>query len=120
MREKAKIRYIKTLKWFLPLLFILFINSQLFFTHSHLENGAIVVHSHPFKKGEKKSHSHTSKEYIAIEFHTHGFSTDAIIPHIEINSPFFITIAHDYLQKEGLFISEEISSVLLRAPPRVA
>ena len=120
MSEKTKYIYIQSIKWLLPLLFIFFINGQLFFTHFHLEENTIVVHSHPFKKGEKRTHHHTTKELLAIEFHTHGISTDAIIPHIEINSPFFITIEHDYLQKNDSFVSQEISSVLLRAPPYLA
>lgn len=120
MSERRKNIYFQAIKWLLPLLFIFFINGQSFFTHFHLEDNTIVVHSHPFNKGEKRTHHHTSKELIAIEFHSHGFSTDSIISHIELNSPFFIIITHDYLQKNDLVFSREINSVLLRAPPHVA
>ena len=49
--------YIKTLleklrnilKWFLPLLFIAYLGGITLFTHSHVVNGVIIVHSHPFK-----------------------------------------------------------------------
>lgn len=109
--------YSQSLKWFLPLLFITFINGKTFFTHTHLIGDSIVVHSHPFKKKESKTHSHTTKEFIAIEHHTHGFSTDAIIPHLEINSPFFAIALHDYIRRDKIFLSEENHSVLLRAPP---
>ena len=108
---------IQTIKWLLPLLFIFFINGKIFFTHSHLENDSIVVHSHPFKKGEKTTHNHTAKELIAIEFHTHGYSTDKIVPHVELQSPFFIFIQQDRIQEDKLFLTERINSNLLRAPP---
>ena len=108
---------IQSLKWFLPLLFIFFINGKAFFTHSHLQNDSIVVHSHPFKKGENKTHSHTTKELIAIEFHTHGFSTDAIIPHIEIHSPIQFLVQQDYFDEAKICLVQQINTNLLRAPP---
>ncbi|MFA5657621.1 MAG: hypothetical protein WDA37_12845 [Dysgonamonadaceae bacterium] len=114
MRQKS---LIQSIKWLLPLLFIFFINGKIFFTHNHLENNSIVVHSHPFKKGEKTTHNHTPKELIAIEFHTHGYSTDTIVSHIEINSPFFTLVQHDYIRQDKIFLSEKINSKLLRAPP---
>ena len=64
--------YIKTLleklrnilKWFLPLLFIAYLGGITLFTHSHVVNGVIIVHSHPFK-GE---HSHTEAQVETIFF----------------------------------------------------
>ena len=117
MREKS---LVQSIKWLLPLLFIFFINGKIFFTHSHHENDSIVVHSHPFKKGEKTTHNHTAKEILAIEFHTDGYTTDTIISHIEINSPFFAIVLHDFLRREKIFLSQENHSVLLRAPPYIS
>lgn len=114
MRKKVFIQY---LKWFLPLLFITFINGKIFFTHSHLENDLIVVHSHPFNKSEKTTHNHTSKELISIELQTHGFSTDAIVPHIEINSPLQYLVHHDYSYDDKVSYTQETNTNLLRAPP---
>ena len=114
MRNKS---LVQSIKWLLPLLFIFFINSKIFFTHTHYQNESIVVHSHPFKKGEKTTHHHTAKELLAIEFHTDGFSTDTIISYIEISSPFFTLIQHDYLQQENKFFSQKVNANLLRAPP---
>ncbi len=108
------------IKWLLPLLFIFFINGKTLYTHAHVIDDILVVHSHPFKKGETTPHNHTSKELIAIDFHTHSYSTDAIIPHIEINSPLFIFIQHSYKQKDKTFLSAENSNVLLRAPPQIS
>lgn len=114
MRKKV---FINSTRWFLPFLFIFFINGKTFFTHTHVIDDAVVVHSHPFKKGEKSTHKHTTKELIAIEFHTHGYSTDAIITHIEVNSPSFVIAEHNYIRKDIFFSSEENDNVLLRAPP---
>ncbi len=110
----------QSIKWLLPLLFIFFINGKTFFTHNHYINDTIVVHSHPFKKSEKTTHSHTTKELIAIEHHTHGFSPDAIIPHLEINSPFFTIVEHEFIKRDKIFFSEENQCVLLRAPPYIS
>lgn len=114
MRKKV---FIQSLKWFLPLLFITFINGQIFFTHSHLTDNSIVVHSHPFNKSEKTTHNHTTKELIAIELHTHGHSTAAIVPHIEINSPVQYLTHHDYSYEDKIVFTQETNTNLLRAPP---
>lgn len=108
------------IKWLLPLLFIFFINGKTLYTHAHVIDEILVVHSHPFKKGETTPHSHTSKELIAIDFHTHSYSTDAIFPHIEINSPLFIFNQHSYIQKDKALLSAENRNVLLRAPPHIS
>ena len=52
------------LKWFLPLLFIAYLGGITLFTHSHVVNGVIIVHSHPFK-GE---HEHTETQVETIFF----------------------------------------------------
>ena len=101
----------------LPLLFITFINGKIFFTHSHIFDDSIVVHSHPFQKSESKTHNHTTKELIAIEFHTHGYSTDAIVSHIEINCPILLLVHHDYCYDDKTFFSQDIYTNPLRAPP---
>ena len=114
MRKKF---FIQSLKWFLPFLFITFINGKMFFTHSHLIDDSIIVHSHPFNKSENTSHEHTTKELIAIEFHTHGYSTDTIVPTIEINSPARL-LAHNYYSYENrILYLQETNTTLLRAPP---
>ena len=51
-------------KLFLPLIFIAYLGGITLFTHSHVVNGVIIVHSHPFK-GE---HQHTEVELETIFF----------------------------------------------------
>lgn len=55
---------IHILKLFLPLIFIAYLGGITLFTHSHVVNGVIIVHSHPFK-GE---HSHTEAQVETIFF----------------------------------------------------
>ena len=117
MRKKV---FIQIQRWFLPLLFITFINGKIFFTHTHLIGDSIVVHSHPFKKSESKTHSHTTKEFIAIEHLYNGFSTDSIIPHLEINSPLLAIVLQELILTDKIFLSQENHSFLLRAPPFIS
>ncbi|NLZ96283.1 MAG: hypothetical protein GX921_10745 [Bacteroidales bacterium] len=114
MRKKV---FVQFLKWFLPLLFITFINGKTLFIHSHLEKGSFVIHSHPFDKSETTTHDHTTKELIAIEFHTHGHSTTAIVPYVEINSPLQYLAHHNYSYEETVHLAQKNNSNLLRAPP---
>lgn len=50
-------------------LFIGFFGSNLFFNHSHIVDGNIIVHSHPFKTGSdgKPLHSHPKSTYVLIQ-----------------------------------------------------
>lgn len=114
MRKKV---LIQLLKWVLPLLFITFINGKSLFIHSHLEKGILVVHSHPFDKNEASTHEHTTKELIAIEFHTHGYSTTNIVPFVDIKSPLKYINCHNYTNEETTHFTEKATSNLLRAPP---
>lgn len=41
----------RIMKYFLPLLFLTYWGGVTLFTHSHVVNGVIIVHSHPFKTG---------------------------------------------------------------------
>lgn len=114
MKKKV---FIQSLKWFLPLLFITFINGKIFFTHSHLINDLIVVHTHPFHKSDSASHNHTTKELISIEFHTNGYSSDTVIPIFELDSPTQYLTRHDYRLEDNNLYLQEINTYLLRAPP---
>ena len=50
------------MKCFLPLLFIAYLGGITLFTHSHVVNGVIIVHSHPFKG----QHEHTEVQLETI------------------------------------------------------
>jgi len=52
----------------LLLLFMSFFGSNLFFNHSHIVDGNIIVHSHPYKSGKdgKPLHTHTDNTFVLI------------------------------------------------------
>lgn len=110
----------QSIKWLLPLLFIFFINGKAFFTHTHFIGDIIVVHSHPFKKSDTTNHNHTSKELVAIEYLTHSYSTDTIIPQIEIDSPYFSLIGNEFTRKDKIFFPDENDNIFLRGPPSIS
>ena len=117
MRKKV---LTQSIKWFLPLLFITFINGKSLFIHSHLEKDILVVHSHPFDKNEDSTHEHTTKELIAIEFHTHGYSTANIVALVDIKSPLKYINCYNYTNEEIICFAKKATSTLLRAPPIIA
>ncbi len=57
----------RIIKFILPLIFILYWGGVTLFTHSHVVNGVIIVHSHPFKA----HHQHTQAEVETIFFLDH-------------------------------------------------
>lgn len=57
------------MKWMLPILFIVYYAGTSYYAHIHIEDGLVILHSHPFtKSSEQKSHSHDTLEEIAL-FH---------------------------------------------------
>ncbi|MGY6520776.1 MAG: hypothetical protein ACXIUD_03550 [Mongoliitalea sp.] len=85
--------------------------------HVHLtENGHLIVHAHPFQKGDK-DHDHTEEEYIFWDIisnaHYHTFTADIAIPE---NLPVFFT-EYQGLSQQFLFDSFDKSPSFLRGPP---
>ena len=56
--------YRNIIKVFLPVLFVLYLGDITLFTHSHVVNGVVIVHSHPFKG----KHHHTEAQLETIFF----------------------------------------------------
>lgn len=56
---------------FFPLLFIFYLGNITLFTHFHVVNGVVIVHSHP----SKKSHQHSPQEYKTIFILSNFLST---------------------------------------------
>lgn len=57
-------RHIKFMRFFLPILFIFYVGGITLFTHTHVVNGVIIVHSHPYKA----EHTHTAQQAETIFF----------------------------------------------------
>jgi len=74
-------------KSLLLLLFTGYSVSTIMFYHTHLVNGIMVTHSHPYKlpdkKGPVKNHSHSNSEYIFLQHLCETLITDSIF-----NPPF--------------------------------
>ncbi len=52
-----------TCRIILPVIFVMFIGCTLFFNHTHISDGNIIVHSHPFNTGQDGKPLHTHKDY---------------------------------------------------------
>jgi len=63
-----KYRFDRLSKCTLLVIFILFLGCTLFFNHTHISDGNIIVHSHPFKadKDGKPLHNHLNYSYVLI------------------------------------------------------
>jgi len=75
----VKERILKITRYFLLILFIGYYASITFFTHiHHIENGVVIVHSHPFRQGtgtNPVNHTHTPDGYLLLQFITTFLNT---------------------------------------------
>ncbi|OQC36276.1 MAG: hypothetical protein BWX63_02002 [Bacteroidetes bacterium ADurb.Bin041] len=68
----------KILRCFLLLLFLGYYGSITLFTHSHIVNEVVIVHSHPynpFSKDKPSSHQHSTNEFVLISLLSHFLTT---------------------------------------------
>jgi len=109
------------LRYFLLLLFLAYYGSITLFSHTHhVENGASIVHSHPFKTGTEKnpvSHQHSKNEFVLIHLLT-NFLTTATFLAISFK------VCESFVRKIKLLKNDNnfsrlafLSSNGLRAPP---
>lgn len=103
------------LKFFLPLLFVAYLGGITLFTHSHVVNGVIIVHSHPFK-GE---HEHTEAEFETIFFLSSFAASDGLFTPFTA-TPFFILLCVLAVPAlERIRQTKSCGGIHLRAPPAV-
>ena len=91
------------MKFFLPLLFLTYWGGVTLFTHSHVVNGVIIVHSHPFKAG----HQHTESQAETIFFLDHYVASS--VPVLLVAVPCFCALL-------GLLVVARTSRLCLRRP----
>ena len=88
------------------------------FYHTHVVNGTLVTHSHPYsnpdKKGPVENHSHSNSEYIFLQHICETLITDSIfkIPFVPDRLDSFCI---DILSPYAYFVS---SNVTIRKSPR--
>lgn len=69
--------WIRFANYFLVLVFLSYYGSITLFYHTHhVENGILVVHSHPYESSnDKEQHHHSQDEYCLIHYLSSFFST---------------------------------------------
>jgi len=61
----------KVMGYFLLILFVGYFGFITFFSHTHIVNGEVIVHSHPYKSQPiniPTHHNHSTNEFILIHF----------------------------------------------------
>lgn len=103
------------LKLFLPLLFIAYLGGITLFTHSHVVNGVIIVHSHPFK-GE---HEHTTVEFETIFFLSSFAASDSLFNAFSASIFLVLLCLLAVPAIERIKLEKTCCGNYLRAPPAV-
>lgn len=107
----------KSLTWFFPLLFTLYVCSITLFTHSHIINNIRYVHSHPVKLVDPPPHQHSENELELLDqLFNSSFTTD-ILPIIDLTgnitgNRFLYTNLYQQIN-----LISSASALQLRAPP---
>ncbi len=111
----------KIINWTLVILFLGYYVSITYFPHTHhIENDAIIVHSHPFapkSDSGSRGHSHSSAEFTLIHYLTEFISTPVsffIIPAVIM---IFLREAFRRPYRQFLPVAAPYSLQRLRAPP---
>ncbi|MCD7817051.1 MAG: hypothetical protein LUH12_10345 [Bacteroides sp.] len=99
--------------WLLLLLFSLYWCGITLFTHSHVVNGVVIVHSHPFHTG----HAHTGVQYETILYLSAIVSSGNESTSVDL--PLWLILLAVLIANPtgGKPVLREIRSYHLRAPP---
>lgn len=108
-------KHIAFFRFFFPILFILHLGGITLFNHSHVVNGVVIVHSHPYS-GE---HNHTEKAIETIFFLSEVVSLDGLqsagidLPRVFMTGEMIFPVLPEIVRT----VMHEVLS--LRAPPVV-
>ena len=109
-----KSKFVQLARYFLPLLFTLYLGGITLFTRPHIVNGVVLVHSHVFN-GE---HEHTTIELETIFFLSHFLADSSLF-----FAPLFTPLVWVLLGVLGVvyrFVAPHLAlrgTIQLRAPP---
>jgi hypothetical protein len=111
---------IRKIKWtfacFLLVLFCGYMISITCFSHSHIVNGQLVTHSHPYKgTSDNPGHNHTTAQFISISLLSHFVTLGAAfagLVHILSGKKIILNLSRTFFYKQA-----QIRSYSLRAPP---
>lgn len=100
--------------------FLFFFGGNTFFGHVHYVNGGKIVHSHPYKKDSKGNpvHSHTSSEYLVIEY-INTFVCYFTSVSVLISGTLFLRQVFLTFYKNPSLVFQGFSSISFRGPPAV-
>lgn len=103
------------MKFFLPYLFIFYLGGITLFTHTHVVNGVIIVHSHPFKG----THEHTEVQVETI-FYLTSFVASSVPTLLFAATAFLILLCVLAVPAvERIKYVRARRGIYLRAPPTV-
>ncbi len=115
MNKKLNNKFAKN---FFLILFLGFLGSTIFFNHTHISDGQIIVHSHPFKAGPdgKPLHEHNDTSYSLIHLLNNFYAivaTGIILSHI------IYFLSREILSgpENNISFSLYKAPLLLRGPP---
>lgn len=112
-----KRKHLFVLKWFYPVLFTLYVSGITLFTHTHIVNSLLVVHSHPFKFTDSSTHEHSEKEIQLLDQIFNTSITNDIVPSINLSG----ILSSNTIYYPDLNLQDQIyrftSPLHLRAPP---
>ncbi|HAM08722.1 MAG: hypothetical protein A2X04_10325 [Bacteroidetes bacterium GWF2_41_9] len=115
-----KKRFDITCRCSLLVIFLLFMGSTLFFNHTHISDGNIIVHSHPFKADQdgKPIHSHVDYSYILIHMLNNFITNTTLL--ILIAAPFLFLTGELLRKSKEIHLSEKwVLQYHLRGPPSI-
>jgi hypothetical protein len=116
MKSMVKKAFTKNIAFAMITITLLIISNNIFFLHTHvLDDGSIVFHAHPFKKGDNdngENHHHSTYEYIFFkqfqQLLNENFSNYAVIIPL-VNFKFYYSCSN--------YITTNNSTFFKRGPP---
>ena len=103
----------RIMRFFLPMLFLMYWGGITLFAHSHVVNGVIMVHSHPFKA----AHQHTQAEAETIFFLAHYSASSLPLLEPAVLCFFFLLGVLAIPRTVSLSLPLAKDGIRLRAPP---
>ncbi|WP_158712857.1 hypothetical protein [Parabacteroides pacaensis] len=108
----------KYLKWVLPVIFIGYFGIVSLFEHTHIVNGVVVVHSHPFKSlPEGAAHHHTANQLQLFYFLSHFSAGEGCVYSLALSLSLVLLVRYSVPLISSGFISRIRDAISLRAPP---
>lgn len=117
MKEKLN----QTIRYFLPILFAVYAGLVISFTHVHIINGVIIVHSHVQwgdNESDPQDNPHSDSELVLYNQLSSIITTYLDTSTIDLGEPVrAVGVVHFFCDNLIALISEVGSSNHLRAPP---